>query len=514
MRSTAVLAAMLLICVPALPAFAQNLLANGNFETGTTANWTYWTASWGSGQQYGVQSAVKYEGTYALKEWFNSGGSGSFGVYQTVNVQAGKTYKVSGWWKGWYNTAISGNWIEVLLIDGVFSVYQADDPTVVKNNFLAAYDPMTKIFDWEPISNAYYTGPYIHDGMRTATGTKMTVVLKIGGFGTPIGYFDAMTMELVDTTPPAISNVRADQIGTTSAAILWSTDEVATSQVDYGVSPYDYQTPLDPQLTTSHGVSLSNLLPGTTYHYRVRSKDAAGNEAISGDRTFTTAYPTYCLPAAKRLADGSPVSISGLVSTAIFTGVFYAETADRACGIRVEMPGHTIAAARLVNITGRIRTNAAGERYIEAASAADTGAAAITPCVLTDLAVGGADFVDPVTGNGQRGVKAWTWSDSGGGPVRGAMADVAGANNIGLMIKVCGSVVSTGSGYFYLDGGSGFRSGDPAFPGVKVLLPSGVSTPMLGSYVAVTAASSCYKSDGIMCRLLRVARAEDVTPIP
>jgi hypothetical protein len=40
---------------------------------------------------------------------------------------------------------------------------------------------------------------------------------------------------------------------------------------------------------TNHSVTLSGLTANTTYHYRVRSKDAAGNQAASGDLTFTTA---------------------------------------------------------------------------------------------------------------------------------------------------------------------------------------------------------------------------------
>jgi hypothetical protein len=37
-----------------------------------------------------------------------------------------------------------------------------------------------------------------------------------------------------------------------------------------------------------HAVFLQNLQPGTTYHYRVKSKDVAGNLVTSQDQTFTT----------------------------------------------------------------------------------------------------------------------------------------------------------------------------------------------------------------------------------
>ena len=39
---------------------------------------------------------------------------------------------------------------------------------------------------------------------------------------------------------------------------------------------------------TSHAASLGALTANTLYHYRARSRDAAGNLALSGDTTFTT----------------------------------------------------------------------------------------------------------------------------------------------------------------------------------------------------------------------------------
>jgi hypothetical protein len=59
--------------------------------------------------------------------------------------------------------------------------------------------------------------------------------------------------------------------------------------VEYGpTASYEAITTLDATLVTSHSVSLSELTPGTIYHYRVKSKDASGNEAVSADQTLTT----------------------------------------------------------------------------------------------------------------------------------------------------------------------------------------------------------------------------------
>jgi hypothetical protein len=94
---------------------------------------------------------------------------------------------------------------------------------------------------------------------------------------------------LADNTPPTISGVQATNITSNSAAIAWNTNEPATSQVDYGPTvAYGSSTSLDPTLVMAHNQSLGGLMSGTLYHYRVRSRDAAGNEAVGADYTFTT----------------------------------------------------------------------------------------------------------------------------------------------------------------------------------------------------------------------------------
>ncbi len=51
---------------------------------------------------------------------------------------------------------------------------------------------------------------------------------------------------------------------------------------------YGSQTALNTILTTSHSQTLSGLSANTLYHYRVKSKDAAGNLVMSGDQMLTT----------------------------------------------------------------------------------------------------------------------------------------------------------------------------------------------------------------------------------
>ena len=94
-----------------------------------------------------------------------------------------------------------------------------------------------------------------------------------------------------DRTAPTLSSVSAGTPGTTSATITWTTNEAATSQVEWGTTSFlaGGITALDMSLVTSHSVSVTGLTTGTLYHYRVKSRDAAGNLAMSADATFTTA---------------------------------------------------------------------------------------------------------------------------------------------------------------------------------------------------------------------------------
>ena len=114
-----------------------------------------------------------------------------------------------------------------------------------------------------------------------------------------------------DTTPPTISGVAATSITASSASITWTTSEASDSLVAYGASAsYGKSSALDTVLVTSHSQTLSGLAAGTLYHFRVESKDAAGNRAVSGDVTFTTLEQ-------QPPADTTPPSISGVAATGI-----------------------------------------------------------------------------------------------------------------------------------------------------------------------------------------------------
>jgi glucose/arabinose dehydrogenase len=123
--------------------------------------------------------------------------------------------------------------------------------------------------------------------LTTGSGAK-TVYVQ---FKDSLGNWSSAFMDTIvlDTTAPTISGVSASSVTSSSATITWATNEAATSQVEYGTTAaYGTTTPIDISLAISHSTVVTGLAPQTTYTYRVRSKDAAGNEALGLSGTFAT----------------------------------------------------------------------------------------------------------------------------------------------------------------------------------------------------------------------------------
>lgn len=94
--------------------------------------------------------------------------------------------------------------------------------------------------------------------------------------------------------PPIISNLSSTP--NFQATIVWTTDQVADSQVDYGLSASYGLTSVLGAPTTQHSIILTGLMADTTYHYRARSRNAAGDLALSPDATFSTGVGTAPIP--------------------------------------------------------------------------------------------------------------------------------------------------------------------------------------------------------------------------
>ena len=116
------------------------------------------------------------------------------------------------------------------------------------------------------------------DPLHPVSGKYFGSLAFAGGYAAP------------DTTPPVISSASAATTSTT-AKITWTTNEPASSQVEYWTDPAVVtSTPItdtSPRVT-NHSVTIGGLSPSTTYGYRVKSVDGSSNPAQSVDSTFTT----------------------------------------------------------------------------------------------------------------------------------------------------------------------------------------------------------------------------------
>ncbi len=174
---------------------------------------------------------------------------------------------------------------------------------------------------WFDGANVQITGPEGRSMATDGTGFYAFIDLDPGLYTVTASYPTKATKQLqvevvagqvatadfnICPAPPVVSNVRSESIGQYAADIKWSTDQPSTSQVEYGLTTYyGSVTLVDDVKVLQHAVPLSGLDPGAMYHYRVRSTNAGGGEAVSGGYTFTTA------------ADPTPPVIADVQVTAV-----------------------------------------------------------------------------------------------------------------------------------------------------------------------------------------------------
>lgn len=93
---------------------------------------------------------------------------------------------------------------------------------------------------------------------------------------------------------PVISNIQ-HSAGTNTATITWTTDENASSIVNYGLTAAYGMSVTNSSLVTSHSVTLPNLAEGTYYNFQVQSIDSTNGSNASGNQMFNTINPAIVL---------------------------------------------------------------------------------------------------------------------------------------------------------------------------------------------------------------------------
>ncbi len=191
-------------------------------------------------------------------------------------------------------------WLEAGIIDIAVPMLYTADPAVFESSLAWFHER----------SGGRLLMPSIGAGYG-AVGAQIDLARHVGAEGVALfdsdGVTSAITAELdarfgspapvppcpwidgsADGTRPVLSSVHAVPFGAQEATVMWHTDERADGTVQYGATAAYGNTATVGALVFEHSLTLGGLAPSTTYHFRVRSADAAGNASTSGDFTFTT----------------------------------------------------------------------------------------------------------------------------------------------------------------------------------------------------------------------------------
>lgn len=242
-----------------------------------------------------------------------------------------------------------------------------------------------------------------------------------------------------------------------------------------------------------------------TYYRRL---GRSGDIAVSGNQVYITqgggglAIFRVTIPAVatiretKFMPDFSDVRLNNAIVSATDNGFAYLEADDRSCGIRVEGTIGLSQGSRAI-VMGTVRTNADGERYIDAASAVNSGTGSVTALGMPNKSVGGSDFRSSVGSLGQQGISG-----------------ASGLSNIGIYVRVWGTVTAVGIGYMYTDDGSNLKDGTStngvANIGLRVVCDS--SDYVVGHRIKVTGVSSCFRTSPTQLARQIVAPSVEVIP--
>ncbi|MFD8949328.1 carbohydrate binding domain-containing protein [Streptomyces xanthophaeus] len=214
-------------------AFGANLLANGDFETGTTAGWSC-TGGLGS-----VVSSPVHGGGKALAGAASAGDNAK--CTQTVAVQPNTAYTLSGWVRGSY---------VYLGVTGGASTWTGSAGA------------------WTKLSVSFTTGP---------SQTSAEVYVN-GWYGQGTYHADDISLDgpggSSDTVAPtAPGGLTATGKTSSSVSLTWS---AATD--DVGVTGYDvYRGTTKVATSTTTGATVTGLAAATAHSFTVRARDLAGN---------------------------------------------------------------------------------------------------------------------------------------------------------------------------------------------------------------------------------------------
>jgi hypothetical protein len=240
------------------------------------------------------------------------------------------------------------------------------------------------------------------------------------------------------TTAPIILGVMAKSVQSTSATLTWTTDEAATTQVEYGTSlAYGKSGAADSALVTNHSQVIGGLTANTTYHYRVHSSDAMGHASVSDDNVFTTAplpsAPLIGDSTIERTRDSNP---AGLAEAFQFT----ANASGAMNQLSVYIDASSTATQVLVGLYTNTARNAPGALLAQATITNPTKGAWNTASVLPVNVTGGTAYWIAVLG--PTGAGTVEFRDGGAGK----HSQTSARNNLGSLPALWATGTTYGSG--------------------------------------------------------------------
>lgn len=123
-------------------------------------------------------------------------------------------------------------------------------------------------------------------------GTNYWRVRAVDPFGSgAYGQYSA-TFSFTVPGPLTLSNIAADATSISTESISWTSSNSGTSYVAYGPTGAYGEAVFSGANVTNHVMTLTGLLPATTYHYRIITVDSYGQTTASDDATFVTSFPS------------------------------------------------------------------------------------------------------------------------------------------------------------------------------------------------------------------------------
>lgn len=132
-------------------------------------------------------------------------------------------------------------------------------------------------------------GNYIVRATAPGYGMAQTVVSVSAGLVTNAG----LHLKLTDDLAPKIWDVQVSNVNSTSATITWRTDERGDSTVEFGTTTGFGTSLVKAALVKNHSIVIPNLKGSTGYYFRVKSRDAIGNESVSDTYGFMTFFEGF-----------------------------------------------------------------------------------------------------------------------------------------------------------------------------------------------------------------------------